>query len=260
MKTKFFLSVMLLVGLGDASVALANQDRVNAEPTAQTSADKPIVWKATLGTYKDSATRDTSTDVNVRGSVGDTRFWVGYYQETTDFKQSRFGIEQATGLASYGKLISSVQVASGGFVGGSLTWDGKQDNVDGWSPLLGWGRTNAKPYVNLNFDPNDSLLWGGSYSKRSWGQFSLFQIVDDRLQTGQRVTHAVWRGSLPNSVSLVVDAFHRSGASEAGEEKVSGNGLSTTVELRDYFVRVAYDQKANYTHANITRLAVGFRY
>lgn len=260
MKTKFFLSVILLVGFGGASVALANQDRVNAEPSAQTSAEKPIVWKATLGTYKDSVTRDTSTDVNVRGSAGDTRFWVGYYQEPTDFKQSRFGIEQATGLASYGKLISSVQVASGGFLGGSLTWDGKQDNVDGWSPLLGWGRTNAKPYVNLNFDPNDSLLWGGTYSQRQMGQISLYQIFDDRFNTSQRVTHLVWRGSLPNSVSLVVDAFHRSGATEAGEAKVSGNGLATTVELRDYFVRFAYDQKANYTQANITRLAVGFRY
>jgi len=259
-KTKFFLSVILLVGFGGVSVALANQDRVNAEPSAQASAEKPIVWKATLGTYKDSVTRDTSTDVNVRGSAGDTRFWVGYYQEPTDFKQSRFGIEQATGLASYGKLISSVQVASGGFLGGSLTWDGKQDNVDGWSPLLGWGRTNAKPYVNLNFDPNDSLLWGGTYSQRQMGQISLYQIFDDRFNTGQRVTHLVWRGSLPNSVSLVVDAFHRSGATEAGEAKVSGNGLATTVELRDYFVRFAYDQKANYTQANITRLAVGFRY
>ena len=260
MKTKFFLGLMLWASLSGATVALANQDRVHAEPAAQTSADKPIVGKATLGTYKDSDTRDTSTDVNLRGSSGDTRFWVGYYQEPSGFKQSRLGIEQATGLASYGKLISSVQVASGGFLGGSLTWDGKQDNVDGWSPLLGWGRTNTKPYVNLNFDPNDSLLWGGSYSKRAWGQLSLFQIVDDRLKTGQRVTHVVWRGALPNSVSLVVDAFHRAGASEAGEEKVSGHGLATTVELRDYFVRVAYDQKANYTHANITRLAVGFRY
>lgn len=260
MKTKYFFWMMPLVGVMFASAAQADQDRANTQNASSLKADQPVTWKATLGTYKDSVTKDTSTDVNLRGSTKDTRFWLGYYQEPTDFKQTRLGAEQATSLASYGKLIYSLQVASGGFVGGSLTWDGKQDQVDGLSPLLGWGRTNTKPYVNLNFDPNDSVLWGGTYSQRQIGQISLFQIFDDRLKTGQRVTHLVWRGSLPNSVGLVVDAFHRSGASEAGEVKVSGNGLAATVEVRDYFVRFAYDQKANYSQANITRLAVGFRY
>ena len=249
-----------MTGFLMTSVVHADQDRANTQNASSTEDGQPVTWKATLGTYKDSVTRDTATDLNLRGSTKDTRFWLGYYQEQTDFKQTRLGAEQAAGLASYGKLIYSLQVASGGFVGGSLTWDGKQDNVDGFSPLLGLGRTNAKPYVNLNFDPNDSVLWGGTYSQRQIGQISLFQIFDDRFNTGQRVTHLVWRGSLPNSVGLVVDAFHRSGAIEAGEVQVKGNGLATTVEVRDYFVRFAYDQKANYTQANITRLAVGFRF
>ena len=242
------------------SIAFADQDRANMQDVSSMKEGQPVAWKATLGTYKDSVTKDTATDVNLRGSTKDTRFWLGYYQEQTDFKQSRIGVERVMDMASFGKLIYSLQAASGGFVGGSLTWDGKQDNVDGLSPLLGWGRTNAKPYVNLNFDPNDSVLWGGSYSQREIGQVSLFQIFDDRFHTGQRVTHLVWRGSLPNSVGLVVDAFHRVGASEAGEVQVKGNGLATTVEVHDYFVRLAYDQKANYTQANITRLAVGFRF
>ncbi len=249
-----------MTGLLMTSVVHADQDRANTQNASSMKDGQSVAWKATLGTYKDSVTRDTATDLNLRGSTKDTRFWLGYYQEQTDFKQTRLGAEQAADLASYGKLIYSLQVASGGFVGGSLTWDGKQDNVDGFSPLLGLGRTNAKPYVNLNFDPNDSVLWGGTYSQRQIGQISLFQIFDDRFNTGQRVTHLVWRGSLPNSVGLVVDAFHRSGASEAGNVQVKGNGLATTVEVRDYFVRFAYDQKANYTQANITRLAVGFRF
>lgn len=260
MKIKFIFFLMSLAVCWVSPSALANQDRVNTQDATSMKEGQPVTWKATLGTYQDSVTKDTSTDVNLRGSTKDTRFWFGYYQEPTNFKQSRLGAERAMDLASYGKLIYSLQVASGGFVGGSLTWDGKQDKVEGLSPLLGWGRTNAKPYVNLNFDPNDSVLWGGTYSQRQIGQISLFQIFDDRFNTGQRVTHLVWRGSLPNSVSLVVDAFHRSGASEAGEARVSGNGLATTLEMRDYFVRVAYDQKANYTQANITRLALGFRF
>jgi hypothetical protein len=61
-------------------------------------------------------------------------------------------------------------------------------------------------------------------------------------------------------MGLMVDAFGRSGASDVGEPKVKGNGLSVTLDVRDYFVRVVYDQKANFTDANMTRLSVGFRF
>jgi hypothetical protein len=255
----------LAIGVGVASLFAvptlhAAQDRANVDPVAPLKPDQAVAWKATLGTYRDSITQTTATDVNLRGNTKDTKFWLGYYQDQDHFTQSRAGVEQSTSLASYGQLISSLQVASGGFVGGSITWDGKQDKVDGFSPLLGWGRTNVKTYYNLNFDPNDSVLWGGTYSQSQLGQWSLYQIFDDRLKTGQRVTHLVWRGTLPNAMGLMVDAFERSGASDVGEPLIKGNGVSVTVDVRNYFVRLAYDQKANFTQANITRLAVGFRF
>lgn len=227
---------------------------------ALSSACAETEWKATFANYRDSVSKNNATDINLRGSSEATRFWMGHYQDPSVFTQTRAGVERATSLGSYGQLISSVQMASRGFVGGSLTWDGKQPGVQGLSPLLGWGRTNVKPYYNLNFDPNDSVLWGGTYSQRDIGQFSLFQVFDDRLKTGQRVTHLVWRGKGMGGLGLTVDMFGRSGASEIGEPVVKGHGLAVTAELRDYFVRFAYDQKANYTEANITRLAVGFRF
>jgi len=238
----------------------ASQGRANMDPVDPLKPEQAVAWKATLGSYRDSTTHATATDVNLRGNTQETKFWLGYYQDQDNFTQSRAGVEQSTRLGAYGQLISSLQVASGGFVGGSLTWDGKQDGVDGFSPLLGWGRTNVKTYYNLNFDPNDSVLWGASYSQSKLGQISLYQIFDDRLHTGQRVTHLVWRGVLPNTWGVTVDAFERTGASDVGEPRVKGNGLSLTVDVRDYFVRVVYDQKANFTDANMTRLAVGFRF
>lgn len=238
----------------------ASQDRANMDPVDPLKPEQAVAWKATLGSYRDSTTHATATDVNLRGNTQDTKFWLGYYQDQDNFTQSRAGVEQSTRLGAYGQLISSLQVASGGFVGGSLTWDGKQDGVDGFSPLLGWGRTNVKTYYNLNFDPNDSVLWGASYSQSKLGQISLYQIFDDRLHTGQRVTHLVWRGVLPNTWGVTVDAFERTGASDVGEPRVKGNGLSLTVDVRDYFVRVVYDQNANFTDVNMTRLAVGFRF
>lgn len=260
MRTDRFEAVVALAGVLATPLVFASQDRANVDPVDPLKPDQTVAWKATLGSYRDSVAQSNATDLNLRGNTQDTKFWLGYYQDQNNFTQSRAGIEQSTSLASYGQLISSLQVASGGFVGGSITWDGKQDNVDGFSPLMGWGRTNTKTYYNLNFDPNDSVLWGGTYAQRQLGQFSLYQIFDDRLKTGQRVTHLVWRGTLPNTLGLMMDAFSRAGASDVGEPQVKGNGLAVTVDVRDYFVRVAYDQKANFTDANITRLAVGFRF
>lgn len=248
------------MGLLAVSASDASQDRANMDPMDSLKPEQSVAWKATLGSYRDSLTQRNATDINVRGNTQDTKFWLGYYQDPNNFTQSRAGVERSTRLASYGQLISSLQVASGGFVGGSITWDGKQDNVDGFSPLLGWGRTNVKTYYNLNFDPNDSVLWGGTYSQRQLGQLSLYQIFDDRLKTGQRVTHLVWRGALPHAMGLTVDAFARAGASDVGEPQFKGHGLSLTVDVRNYFVRLVYDQKANFTEANITRLSVGFRF
>ena len=61
-------------------------------------------------------------------------------------------------------------------------------------------------------------------------------------------------------MGLTVDAFARAGASDVGEAQFKGHGLSLTVDVRNYFVRLVYDQKANFTEANITRLSVGFRF
>ncbi len=260
MRIKRFAAGFVLAGLLTTTAIYASQDRANIDPADPLKPDQVVAWKATLGSYRDSVTHSNATDMNLRGNTKDTKFWLGYYQDPNNFTQSRAGVEQSARLASYGQLISSLQLASGGFVGGSITWVGKQDNVDGLSPLLGLGRTNVKTYYNLNFDPNDSVLWGGTYSQRQLGQLSFYQILDDRLKTGQRVTHLVWRGAMPNAMGLTVDAFARSGASEVGEPKVKGNGLSVTLDLRDYFVRMAYDQRANFTQANIMRLALGFRF
>lgn len=255
------LLVMLALAISVATpAAWADEDRLQRDFPTLISSDDALSWKATFANYRDSVRQSNARDINLRGNNQDTRFWLGYYEDPAVFSQTRAGVERATPLGSYGQLISSVQVASRGFVGGSITWDGKQDGVQGWSPLLGWGRTNVKPYYNLNFDPNDAVLWGGTYSQREWGQISLYQIFDDRLKTGQRVTHLVWRGKGLGGVGLTVDMFERSGASEVGEPVVKGNGLAVTAELQGYFVRLAYDQKANFTEANITRMAVGFRF
>jgi hypothetical protein len=39
-----------------------------------------------------------------------------------------------------------------------------------------------------------------------------------------------------------------------------GIGCAVTLDIRDYFVRFAHDQKANFSEGNISRLAMGVRF
>ena len=65
------------------------------------------------------------------------------------------------------QLQPSLRVASGGFVGGSVA---PQLGTPFYAQV-GIGRTNMRPYANLNFDPNDAigvaLGWQGE-GGRQW--------------------------------------------------------------------------------------------
>jgi hypothetical protein len=117
-----------------------------------------------------------------------------------------------------------------------------------------------KTYYNLNFDPNDSILWGMSYKEKAIGQFNFYQVFDDRLGTGQRLTHLVWRKSVANGRRLTIDLFSKRGSSEKGMPSLSGGGISTTLDIDDYFVRLANETKANFSSESMTRISVGFRF
>jgi hypothetical protein len=152
------------------------------------------------------------------------------------------------------------QAASGGFLGGSVTWDLRTSPDPFFAPMVGWGRTNTKTYYNLNFDPNDSYLVGGSFSLPSKALLSVYLVADDRLGTGQKVTHAVFRRPIGKDMRLTVDLFSRQGRSEAGAPRVSGNGLSVGWDYRDFFLKFTHDARANFTPANMNRLVTGFRF
>lgn len=198
-------------------------------------------------------------DLNIRGNTEQLTFWLGHYSYANVFKQTRLGVEYSHALPM-GRLIGSVQVATENFLGWSLTWDGKNAGQHGFGPLVGIGRTNLKPYYNLNFDPNDSVLIGGSYSSSRIGTLTLYKIADDRLHTGQQTIHLVWRRSLTEGKRLTVDAFSRKGASESGETVYRGTGAMVTLDINDWFVRLGYDPKANWGPSNIVRMSIGFRH
>ena len=126
--------------------------------------------------------------------------------------------------------------------------------------MLGLGRTNARDYYNLNFDPNDSVVYGLGTRLLPNTNLSLYTVRDNRLHTGQVVTHAVLRYQFDTQHRLIVDLFDKHGREAPGDPEVTGRGVSVTYDFRDVFVRMARDQKVNFTPDDQTRISLGLRF
>ncbi len=223
------------------------------EPPA---AEGKIAWKFTP-TWYNSTSEPNAWDFNLRGNTDTQTWWAGYYQRGDEFQQLRLGYERPVEF-SYGRIVPSLQYATRGFFGGSLYGE-----VGGeYFGILGWGRTNLRDYYNLNFDPNDAVTFGVGTRALPKTTLSLYQVRDDRLDTGQRVTHLVARVKPDERTRWTVDVFHKSGRpdSDPSSERVRGTGVTVTYDFDRYFVRVASDPHVNFTDNNMVRIAVGVRF
>jgi hypothetical protein len=224
----------------------------NESPASQNT----VSWKLTPTVYRSSA-ETNAWDLNLRGSLGPSNAWVGFYQRPNEFQQLRVGYDQTIDLP-VGKLIPSVQYATRGFLGGSLN----AELGERYFALLGFGRTNLKPYYNLNFDPNDAVTLGAGTRALPSTTLSVFQVRDDRLHTAQRITHAVARVKPDDKTRWTLDVFYKHGRPDAdpASEFVHGTGLTVTYDFEPYFVRVASDPYVNFTHNHMMRVTVGTRF
>ncbi len=156
----------------------------------------------------------------------------------------------------FGRVVPSIQYATRGFLGGSLTAEIGERNFG----LLGLGRTNLKEYYNLNFDPNDMILVGAGTRALPKTTLSAYQIRDNRLNTGQRVTHFVARIAPDEKTRWTLDVFHKSGRSLEDGEQLRGTGLALTYDFGSYFARLASDPHVNFTRDHMVRAALGLRF
>lgn len=216
--------------------------------------DKVWAFKLTPSYY--STTHQPSAfDLNLRANQGPHAVWLGYYQRGNEFDQLRTGYE-LTLESEYGRLVPSLQLASHDFAGGALNLEvGHAVYI-----LLGYGRTNAKDYYNLNFDPNDSVTYGIGTRLLPQANLSAYTVKDNRLHTEQAITHLVARIELDEGKRLTVDRFEKHGRETADDPKVSGRGLALTYDFPHFFVRVARDRKVNFSNDNQNRIAFGVRF
>ncbi len=242
------------------AAAFAIDDRADIEPNQAPGPGRNIAWKLTPSLYHESAGR-AAADLNLRGNRENDTFWIAQYRRGAEFQQTRAGYERQFAVPM-GRIIASGQYASQGFWGGSVTLEASAAAIGPYVGLLGLGRTNQKPYYNLNFDPNDSVLIGAGWRPDEGTALTLFQVRDDRLATGQRVTHVVLRQKTGARSRWTIDLFQRSGRSDADPESQTfkANGVTLTYDREPWFVRFAWDPKVNYTNSDMVRLAIGARF
>lgn len=222
---------------------------------AMPESTEPWHFKLTASNYNTQDLR-TAQDINLRGTRQDTTWWVAYYRRGSEFEQYRTGWEQNWAYA-WGQLTSSAQVATHGFAGGALTAQVGDEVLHG---LLGWGRTNLHDYYNLNFDPNDAITLGVGGKLPGNNSYTLFTVKDDRLHTGQQISHAVLRVPFEPATRLSLDYAYKRGRASEQEALVHGHSLAIGLDQKEVFWRVTLDQKVNFSQANQTRVAVGLRF
>jgi hypothetical protein len=216
------------------------------------AADDVQPFKLTAGAYQ-VAGKTVGTDLNLRysGLVGNV--WIGnYHDRVATESQWRAGWDSSIGETV--RVAPSLQLASGGFVGGSIQAETGAPYFFG----VGFGRTNLRPYWNLNFDPNDSWMLSAGYRGDAGESFSMQYVRDNRQNPDQRHLHFVYRRPLADGQRLTVDFLHKQGL--VNDAMIRRWGLALTYDWPRFFVRLAYDPKVNFTPDDMLRASIGTRF
>ena len=221
------------------------------------NAPQPVSYKFTTGLYQltgGDLPAGPSLDINLRATSSLGNAWVGWFRSPVQtVKQSRAGWDNTFKWGPV-RVIPSVQLASGGFVGGSASLEAG----DTWFAGIGVGRTNLRNYVNLNFDPNDAWMLSGGYRWRDSQSLALQIVRDNRLNPDQQHMHVVYRQPLPDDQRLTLDLLAKRGL--VAGVPIQRLGVSVVYDWPRYFVHLAWDPLVNFTQQDMLRLSVGTRF
>ncbi len=219
---------------------------------ALASADEGPAFKVTAG-YFHLSESGNGLDLNVRHSSDYGNAWVGFFHAPRlDANQWRTGWDNSFGNTV--RIQPSVQAASGGFVGGSLNIETGRT----WVVGTGFGRTNLRPYYNLNFDPNDSWSLMGGYRGEASLSVIASYVRDNRENPDQQHFHLTLRTALPESERVTFDVLYKRGLVEGA--RINKVGATLTYDWPRYFVRLAFDPNTNFTLDNVWRFSAGMRF
>ena len=246
------LAVAAVMALPAAALAAgqAADAQADAEHAAQT---EEMPFKATAGIYRISGGA-LGFDVNLRYSSWLGNFWAGYFDSNdTDVRQGRVGWDRVFVLGPV-RVLPTAQWASGGFLGGAVAAE------IGWPWFVGggYGRTNEKTYVNLNFDPNDAWLVSAGHRGEDGSVAMLQWIIGERINQDQQVVHAIYRRPLAGGNRLTLDISYKHGPVDG--ETIGKVGAALGYDWPRFFVRIAWDPKVNFTPDDMWRMQIGMRF
>jgi hypothetical protein len=221
-------------------------------PAGAACAQDEHPFKLTLGWYRYSDHAE-GVDTNLRHSSELGNLWLGFFRLPEEhIQQWRTGWDRTFGSTL--RISPSVQLASQGFAGGSI----QVETGAPWFAGVGLGRTNLRPYYNLNFDPNDSYALSAG-RREEGGRILMAQMVrDNRQNPDQRHFHFLYRQPLAGGERLTVDTLYKVG--KVDEEMIHRWGLTVTYDWPRVFARLAWDPKTNFTPVDAWRLSVGARF
>jgi len=247
-------AVIAIVSALFAGAAGADDARAPDDAPAIESRHERTPYKLSAGGYRFDA-RSPGFDLNLRRTFEWGNAWLGNYHDPTFGSQTRAGADANwRPFAGVDLAIQpSLQIASRGFAGASVS---VEYGVP-WFVSAGLGRTNLRPYWNLNFDPNDAVAAAVGYRGRDGHTMYLQLIRDDRLGTGQQHLHAVLRLPLGRD-RLTIDVLRKQGAAEG--EFVRAWGIAIGYDAARFFIRIARDPRVNFSADDVTRLVVGTRF
>ena len=195
----------------------------------------------------------SGVDVNLRHSSDFGNAWIGYFRAPkVEANQWRGGWDRSFGETI--RIQPSVQIASGGFVGGSINLEAGER----WFAGVGLGRTNLRPYFNLNFDPNDSWSLAGGYRGENGQSYAASYVRDNRENPDQQHFHLTSRTPLANKERLTLDLLYKRGLVEG--QRIAKVGGTVSYDWPKFFIRVAFDPNTNFNADNVWRLSVGTRF
>jgi len=217
----------------------------------------PVTYKFTTGVYNFSGgdlPNGQGLDLNLRINGKNGNFWVGAFRSPLlEVHQTRAGWDQ-TFTAGPVRWMPSLQIASGGFVGGSLSFEAGKT----WFAGAGLGRTNLRNYVNLNFDPNDALMLSGGYRWSENSSLTAQIIRDNRQNPDQQHLHLIYRAPINQDHRITLDVLSKQGLVDG--VRIHRLGFSAGYDWPQYFVKVAWDPKTNFTAQDMLRLSFGTRF
>ncbi len=209
--------------------------------------------KLTFSTYFTPGNR--AFDLNLRHQLGPFTVWIaGFYDPQTN-QLLRTGIQYDYRKAWF-HFVPTVEVATTKAVSGSLSFElGSGKTV----ALVGYSRTNLKPFFDLFWDPGDSVQLGIGHKLSSYDRIQAYTIFDVRLHTGQQNTHVIWRRKLNRSNGITLDGVFKSGHEDSGQY-IRAVGLGIYYDRPHWFWKLYYDPHVNFASHTMVRTGIGLKF